>query len=386
MQRCILETVAESEVERRLGYQLHERRAADGRDVSYRNGYRQRRVQLPGLSITIRIPCLREGGFVPGLLVRNERALADVTEWVYEALLCGISRAELTRLMERMTGFVPSPSVLRRVEEALDAEVKSFKQRRLSDKYMYLFLDAAWVKDLVGATTGRVCVLMAVGVTDDGRKECLGFERVRRETTEAWRGFLTRLAGRGLDLSSLELVISDEHKGLLSAVPEVLGDVAHQLCWAHRVRNIRSAVAPTHRAAVIEGLRAIYRAKNLHEASAALNRFVSAWSALYPSVTKKLAEDAGYLLAFLRFDPIHWEYVRTSNPIERVFREVRRWRRGCGAFANPHACDRVFYKVSRLLNERWAKRDLWFERKRRTVRLVPLTSSGPSQQAGGHLM
>ena len=363
--RCVLEAASVSEIERRVGFRLHERGTADRVRPDYRNGYRERVVQLSMTSVVVRLPRLRLGGFVPGFLVRRERAVRQVDEWVYQAMLSGVSRSELCRLLEGLTGFVPSPKLLSRVDAVLDAEVKRFKERRLSDRYSYLFLDAAWVKDLVGSSVGRVCVLMAVGVTDGGRKEILGFERVKQETVSSWRGFLMRLVSRGLDRRALWQVISDEHKGLLEAVPEVLGDVPHQLCWAHRMRNVRGAVTVADRSKVVCDLRTVYRAENLREASANLRRFCSEWQDRYPNITRKLAADARYLLAFYERPREQWSYVRTTNPIERTFRELRRWRRGCGAFANPRTCDRLFYKVSRLLNERWAENDLWFARRRK---------------------
>ena len=160
-------------------------------------------------------------------------------------------------------------------------------------------------------------------------------------------------------------MISDEHKGLMDAVEQLLGDVDHQLCWAHRMRNVRDAVRPCDRSRVVEMLRNVYRADTLSHAHRALTDFERTWRDRYPGVTQSLKEDARHLLAFFNAPVEHREYVRTTNPIERTFREVRRWRRGCGAFADARACDRVLYKVSMLLNERWRTKDLWALPKRR---------------------
>ena len=112
----------------------------------------------------------------------------------------------------------------------LDERVKEFRERRLTGRYQYLFLDAAWAKDIVGVNATRICIMTAVGVTESGEKEILGFERTPTENESAWRGFLSRLVERGLNPCDLSLVISDEHKGLHNAVVEVLGDVPYQLC------------------------------------------------------------------------------------------------------------------------------------------------------------
>ncbi len=361
----LLEACAESEIEQRTGRPLHRRRTEEQSTDDYRNGYRRRTVQFQCGSVTIRLPRVRVGGFVPSFLCARSRALPDVAEWVYQALMCGISVSELCRLVERVTGFRPSAGLLAATQARLDAEVKSFKERRLEGQYRYLFLDAAWVKDLIGRSTGRVCVLMAIGVTMDGRKEILGFQRARRESASAWEGFLQRLIERGLDPGSLELVISDEHKGLMDAVEQVLGDVDHELCWAHRMRNIREAVSRADCPGVVEMLRNVYKADTLFRADCALAAFERTWRNRYPGIIQSLREDARYLFAFFNAPAEHREYVRTTNPIERTFREVRRWRRGCGAFADAGACDRLFYKVSMLLNDRWKTKDLWDLPKRR---------------------
>lgn len=363
MARCVLEAAAVSELEARLGFRLGQRATPDRPRTDYRNGYRTRTVQLVDGSVVIRLPRMRLSGFIPGFLRPQHRAMAEVDTWVEQALLCGVSRAELCRLMSIVTGFVPAPSVLTRVEATLDAKVKQFKERRLQSAYEYLYLDAAWVKDLIGRTTGRICVLMAIGVTVEGQKEILGYERVQRESCSTWRGFLTRLVARGLAPDRLHLVVSDEHRGLLEAVPEVLGEVPHQLCWAHRMRNVRDAVVAAHRVQVRDDLRGVYDAASLTEADANLRAFCRRWGSTYPGLAAKLLGDARYLLACFAEPLCRRKYLRTTNPIERTFREIRRWRRGCGAFANVTSCDRLFFKVAHLLNQRWATQDLWYKRR-----------------------
>jgi len=307
---------------------------------------------------------MRNQGFVPSFLTPGCRALSAVEEWVATGYLCGLSRTEICRFLERLTGLQPGPSVLARVEQRLDASAKSFKVRPLSAVYEYLFLDAAWVKDIVGKGAVRVCILTAVGITPDGRKEILGFERVIRENESSWRGFLGRLKDRGLNVSELALVISDEHRGLVNAVAEVLGDVAHQLCWAHRVRNVVDKVSKIDRKRIVEDLRQIYRAARKSEAVAAWSAFSNRWVGVYPSVVQSIQQDLRYLLAFLDRPRLHHAYVRTSNPIERVFRDLRKRGYGCGAFADRKSCDRVLYSVYQLLNDLWADKSLWLERQK----------------------
>jgi transposase-like protein len=360
--KVLLEAMAESEVERRVGARLYERGETR---TDQRNGYRKRVAQLSYQVVEIRIPRLRGQGFVPEYLEPNHRAIGQVESWVEKALMAGLSRSEVIRLLESTTGCRPSDTLLRRVQGELDKRVKEFRERLLTGRYQYLFLDAAWAKDIVGLTATRICIMTAIGVTYSGKKEILGFERSPTENESAWRGFLGRMVYRGVKPSELELVISDEHKGLLSAVQEVLGDVRHQLCWAHRCRNVRKAVNGCDRKAVIGGLREVYQAPSLGAAKDALRRWRARWMEKYSNVVAGVEEDAGRLLAFYGCPELHWEYVRTSNPIERVFRELRRQQFGCGAFANREACNRAVYRVFAWLNELWRDKDIWQPRVRK---------------------
>jgi transposase-like protein len=362
MTKILLEVLAESEVERRAGARLHER--GESRS-DYRNGYRTRTAQLSYQVVEIRIPRLRGQGFVPSFLEPGHRAIVQVEGWVNKALMAGLSRSEVIRLLESTTGCRPSDTLLKRVQVELDKRVKEFRERPLTGRYQYLFLDAAWAKDIVGLNATRICIMTAVGVTYSGEKEILGFERTPIENESSWRGFLSRLVSRGLKPSDLMLVISDEHGGLLNAASEVLGDVAHQLCWAHRMRNVRKAVNTCDREAVIAGLQAVYLAPNLWAAKDALRRWCARWQQRYPNVVASVEQDAGLLLAFFACPELHWEYVRTSNPIERVFRELRRQQFGCGAFANRDACNRAVYRVYAWLNGLWQGKDIWQPRARK---------------------
>lgn len=365
MLKLMYEALATSEVEKRAGVRLHERGEMRS---DYRNGYRTRTVQTSYMTIEIAIPRLRGQGFVPSFLESGHRAIREVEKWVEKAYLSGISRSEVIRFMESITGCRPSESLLLRVQKELDKRVKDFRERTLAGRYQYLFLDAAWAKDIVGVSATRICILTAVGITHSGMKEILGFERTQKENESAWRGFLGRLVSRGLERSSLELVISDEHKGILGAVLEVLGDVPHQLCWAHRCRNVRKAVAAADRGEVIESLRDVYKAPHLGAAKDALRKWRTRWSEKYPTVVASVMEDAGSLLVFFGCPELHREYVRTSNPIERVFRELRRQQYGCGAYANRDACNRAVFRVFFWLNDRWQEKDIWQDRIRRRQR------------------
>ncbi len=317
--------MAESEIERRCGFKLHDRGVER---TDYRNGYRHRSVQTSFKTITLRIPRLRYQGYIPSFLEPYRRGVKQVEAWVTEAFVAGVSRAAMVRLMEETTGCRPSEGLLKRVCQRLDERARAFKERKLTGRYVYLFLDAAWSKGMVGRQAARICILTAIGITADGKREILGFMRSPRENASAWIGFLTRLKDRSLDVGQIRLVVSDEQGGILKAVPEVFGDVNHQLCWFHRCKNVREAVARRDRKAVIEGLQSIYMAPNRRAAVSAFCAFKQTWQESYSSIVASLGQDLSQLLAFYDFPELHWEYIR--HPDQQPDRAaVRR--------AEPHA-------------------------------------------------
>lgn len=367
MTKVLLEAACESEIEKRVGIEIYER--GDER-ADYRNGYRSRVVQTSLETLSIQVPRLRGQGFIPSFLEPKRRAVSQVEEWVEDAFLSGMSRSSIIRLMESTTGCRPSDDLLSSVQSELDGKAKAFRERQLYGDYQYLYLDAAWAKDIVGVTATRICIMTALGVTYSGEKEILGFERTPIENEAAWQGFLLRLKERGLDPRRLVLVVSDEHKGLKNALSIALGDVPHQLCWAHRMRNVRKAVSASDRRDIVAGLQLVYLAKNLTAAKDAFRRWKRRWSGKYPFVVKSVEEDLGYLLAFYSCEELHWEYIRTSNPIERVFRELRRQQYGSGAFANRDACNRTVYRVFSWLNHLWQGKNIWDIRSRKAKKVT----------------
>jgi putative transposase len=156
-------------------------------------------------------------------------------------------------------------------------------------------------------------------------------------------------------------VISDEHPGIEPAVGEVLGDVRYQLCWAHRVRNVLDAVDKADRKEMLVGLRGMYRADHATAAKRAYRDWEERWEQKYPNVVANLRQDLGKLLTFYQCPSKHWKYIRTTNPIERCFLELRKRRYGCGAFADPRSCDRVVFGVFRWLNEKWDGKSIWMK-------------------------
>jgi putative transposase len=346
-----LEESFEWEARHKTGCSLYER--DEGR-CDYRNGYRTRDILTRfGKLEDVKVPRLRKSGFVPSLLAPGRLALPDVEELVAKCLLSGASRREVVEMLTLVFGYPPCGSLIQRVQAQLDRQASQFRMRPIDKVYKYLFIDGLVVKIKDGRLAKKWMVLIAVGIDENGYKEVLGYTRSRKESGAAWRRLLYQLVERGLDYERLDLVISDDSSAIALAVDDVFGDVAHQMCWAHRMANLADAVDSEDRCRCVEDLRAVYRAKNRPEALMAYAEWRHRWVRKYRSFAIDLEKDLGKLLSFFSSPRSHWQYVRTNNPIERLNEDIRSRCFGWAGFQNLDSCYRLLYGLFQQRNNHW---------------------------------
>jgi putative transposase len=349
-----LEESFEWEVRHRTGCSLYERSERRG---DYRNGYRTRDILTRfGRLEAVKVPRLRKSGFVPALLVPGRLALPDVEELVAKCLLCGASRREVVEMLTLVLGYPPCGSLLARVQRQLDRDAEEFRMRPITKHYRYLFMDGLVVKIREGRLAKEWVVLVAVGIDRDGVKEVIGYSRARRESGAAWRRLLNQLVERGLDYEKLDLVVSDDSSAIALAIDDVFGDIPHQLCWAHRMANLKDAVSREDRRECVEDLRLVYRAESRSSALLAYGRWRSRWALSYPGFATELDKDLGKLLEFFSCPTRHWQYLRTNNSTERLMRDIRTRTFGWAGFQNKDSCYRLLYGLFQQRNTDWQDR------------------------------
>lgn len=346
-----LEESFEWEARHKTGCSLYERSDERG---DYRNGYRTRDILTRfGRLSDVKVPRLRKSGFVPSLLVPGRLALPDVEELVAKCLLCGASRREVVEMLTLVFGYPPCGSLLARVQRQLDRDGEEFRRRPLTKEYRYLFIDGLVVKIRDGRLAKQYVVLVAIAVDHQGVKEVIGYLKSRRESAAAWRKLLNQLVERGLDYGNLDLVVSDDSSAIALAVDDIFGDVPHQLCWAHRMANLKDAVSRDDRPECVEDIRAVYRAKSRRDALVAYRIWHSKWASHYPSFAARFENDLGKLLAFFSCPSPHWQYLRTNNPAERLMRDIRARTFGWAGFQNTESCHRLLYGLFSQRNNDW---------------------------------
>jgi putative transposase len=319
---------------------------------NHRNGYRERSLDTRMGTIELQIPKLRHGTYFPGwLLEPRRRAEKALTSVIAEAYLQGVSTRKVEDLVQSLGIEKISKSQVSVLARELDHTVKSFRDRRLTDRFRYLWLDALVLKNREGGRIVNVACLVAVGVNDDGHREVLGLDVVTVEDGAGWLAFLRGLKARGL--KGVELVIADAHPGLREAVASVLPGASWQRCRTHFMRNLLTRVPKAAQSFVATVVRSIFAQPDAESVREQLRRVVEQLEVRYPEAARLLAE-AEELLAFTNFPKEHWRQIWSNNPQERLNREIRRRTDVVGVFPNRDAIVRLVGAVLCEIHDDWA--------------------------------
>ncbi|HYM92030.1 MAG TPA: IS256 family transposase [bacterium] len=334
--------------------------------TAYRRGYRngryiRRLTTTWGTIPNLEIPRPRTGRFTPTVLDRYQRRMPQVDELVRRVFLGGLSTRQVGPVLAQLLQDTVSPTTVSQITQTLDRQVARFHRRPLPDHYHYLFLDAVSLRVKTPDGTRRRHALVAYGITTQGQRELIDYRLVRQEGSSAWEAFLVNLACRGLTGAALRLITTDGHRGLHAALALAYPHVPRQTCWVHVLRNVAQRLRVRDRDACLALARRIYQARSQHAAARALQRWRQAWEPTAPKAVACVLRDWEALLAFYTVPEPDWRRVRTTNAIERAFREIRRRTRPMTCFTNTTSCDRIMYAVIHALNLRRAGRPLSWE-------------------------
>jgi len=322
--------------------------------TAVRNGYRPRTLSTPAGDLELAIPKLRTGSFFPSLLERRRRVDQALFAVVMEAYLHGVSTRKVDDLVKELgidSGI--SKSQVSRICADLDTEVGSFRDRSLGElAYPYVFLDATYCKARVHRRVVSQAVVIATGVTADGRREVLGFDVGDSEDGAFWTQFLRSLKARGL--SGVQLVISDAHEGLKAAIAAVLLGAAWQRCRVHFLRNVLAQVPKGSAEMVAAAIRTIFAQPDADHAHEQFEVIATMLGRQIPKVEQMLRDAREDLLAFTAFPVSHWKKIWSTNPLERLNKEVKRRTDVVGVFPNPDALLRLAGAVLVEAHDEWA--------------------------------
>ena len=319
--------------------------------LNHRNGYRERAWDTRAGRIDLAIPKLRKGSYLPSFLEPRRTAEKALTAVIQEAYVHGVSTRAVDDLVKAMGASGISKSQVSRLCAEIDERVNAFLARPIEGAWPYLWIDATYIKVREAGRIVSTAVIIAVGVNTDGRREVLGIATGASEAEPFWTAFLRSLADRGL--RGVKLVIADDHKGLRAAAAKVF-HATHQRCRVHWLRNALAHVAPKQRPAVVALLRTIFAQDTAEAAHAQWKQVADTLRERFSRLADLMDGARDDVLAYMAFPREHWAQIASTNPLERLNREIKRRSDVVGIFPNDPAVIRLVGALMLEQNDEWA--------------------------------
>lgn len=349
--------IAKKRLEQALGVEFKEAVGADryerapGRRKMLRGGYRYRDLQTWGGRLyQVKVP-KGEKGYKFKLLQPWARHVEKFGEAVYRAFLYGMSDRKVVKFFEGLYGKgILSPAGVSVIYQNLSRDVEKWHTRPLEDRYRFLYLDGMW-QSVRGCRKNQRVALAAMGIRHDGVKELIDFRMETGESAAAWGRFMQSLFERGLTGKNLELIAHDGCAGLMDGLRWVWPGVKTQQCSVHALRELGEAIRARHvRCKVLREASRIYKAKNRHQAQHRASVLAARWGRCEPRAIRNFMVKLDRTLTFMDFPRDLWSLLKSTNPLERHFREWKRRLRAAGAWPNVYSCDRILYALTREFN------------------------------------
>lgn len=348
--QLVLQALIELEADQHIGAGRYER--TDTR-TTHRNGSRARLLSTKAGDVELAIPKLRHGSFYPSLLEPRRRIDRALWAVIMEAFVHGVSTRKVDDLVAALgidTGV--SKSHVSRICGELDVAVAEFRERRLDHiEFPYVFFDATYVKAHEGSRVVSKAIVVATGVAADGNREVLGLAVGDSEDRTFWTAFLRSLRARGL--AGVRLVISDAHEGLRHAIDKVMLGAAWQRCRVHFLRNVLAKVPKGSAEMVAAAIRTIFAQPDAAAVAEQLDSIADKLGRQFPTVADMLRDARTDVCAFATFPTAHWRKVWSTNPLERVNKEIKRRTNVVGIFPNEPAVVRLAGAVLLEVHDEW---------------------------------
>jgi putative transposase len=319
--------------------------------INHRNGYRERGWETRVGRIELAIPKLRKGSYFPAFLEPRRTAEKALTAVIQEAYVHGVSTRSVDDLVKALGGTGVSKSQVSRLCAEIDERVNAFLSRPIEGSWPYLWIDATYLKSRKGGRIVSVAVIVAVAVNTDGRREVLGVATGPSEAEVFWADFLRSLADRGL--RGVMLVIADDHKGLRAAARRVF-HAGLQRCRVHWARSLLAHVGAKQRAAVAAMIRTIFTQETKAEASAQWDKVADALRDKHDKLGALMDAAREDVLTYMDYPKEHWAQIASTNPLERLNKEIKRRADVVGIFPNDEAIVRLVGALMLEQSDEWA--------------------------------
>jgi transposase-like protein len=350
MAEMVLDFLMEAEVTQKIGAEPHERTEER---TGYRNGHRERRWDSRLGTLSLKVPKVREGGYVPSFIEHRKRSEQALISVIQEAVVQGVSTRKIETVLAEFGIAGVSAGQVSQLCAALDEKVRQFRERPLGES-RYVWVDALYEKVREDERVESMAVVIATGVNAQGRREVLGFDVIPTETEEGWTQFFKSLKERGL--SGVQLVISDAHGGLKNGARKVL-KAEWQRCKVHFYRNVLSQVPKRSQAEVSEAMKAVFVQRDEKSAKSKAAELVKQFQGRFAKAMDAFEAGVDDVLSYLHYPAGHRIRISSTNPLERLNREIRRRTRVVGIFPHRGACLRLIGMLLVEMHEDWLTDD-----------------------------
>jgi putative transposase len=370
---AVVQLLMETDVEGMIGAGRHERTAER---ATYRNGYRDRTLDTRLGSLQLRIPKLRQGSYFPPFLDARKTSEKALVAVIQEAWIGGVSTRRVDDLVQAMGLSGISKSTVSKLCKDIDERVNAFLDRPLAGEWPYLWLDATYLKQREGGEIRTVAVIIAVAVTTEGKREIVGLHIGPSEAETFWLAFLKSLVRRGL--RGTKLVISDAHEGLKAAIRRVLG-CTWQRCRVHWMRNAQAYVPKGQQNMVSAALRQAFIQPDHPNARQTLRHVADQLRDKWPKLGAFIDESEADVLAHMNFPAQHRVKIHSTNPIERLNKEVKRRADVVGIFPNEGSIIRLIGAVLLEANDEWQTQHRYMQTEAMAELTPPTIDAVPHQ-------
>ncbi len=354
--RGLMQELLEAEMDDHLGAGRYERVTSRR---GYRSGHRPRRLLTRLGELELAVPTERSGRYRTRLFERYQRSEQAFLLTLQEMYLTGVSTRKVRKITEELCGCEISASSVSRAVRRLDDDLAAWRNRRLSEPYPYLIIDARYglVRQGGRVTSQGSLLVCAVGLS--GQRDIIGVYQANTESETSWTEVFRDLMRRGL--SGVRLVVSDDHEGLVAAIRRCFQGVLWQRCQKHYQDNVLALVSKKDRSMLRQALRTVFDAASHEHAQVRLAEVVAEWRERYPAVSDRLEAETEDTLAFFSFPAGHWLRIRTTNMLERYNEELRRRTKVIRVFPNAASCLRLITAHAMEQAAEWAAQNQYLD-------------------------